>query len=49
MTHRKNDSLNDSILCANESFSRYGVALVIRIDKNIGLFCKRALQRDYIL
>ena len=26
------------------SIYRYGVALVSRIDKNIGLFCKRALQ-----
>jgi len=26
--------------------SRYGVALVSRIDKVIGLFCKRALQKS---
>jgi len=34
-----------SVLCA---ILRYGVALVSRIDKIIGLFCKRALQmRQY--
>jgi len=27
------------------TISRYGVALVCRIDKIIGLFCKRALQK----
>jgi len=30
--------------CERESFD-YGVALVSRIDKIIGLFCKRALQK----
>ena len=45
--HMRHDSMHmrhDSIHIRHDKFI-YGVALVSRIDKIIGLFCKRALQK----